>query len=208
MKAKALMLLFLVMSLLAVAFPVTAMVETPQSPLFHFEVASTQEIHSQFQEAAWYRLGISYLESGYLLEAINAFHFSIECNPQFGEAYQALGYAYFLMGDFQQSAMALATAIEINPEAAHAHHLMGVIFTIYAMYENAIAELEQAVLMCPDNAMIHYDLGFAFEFNGGFARARESYEKALQINPDFVEAKNRLKGILNKLREPPQEVGR
>lgn len=152
---------------------------------------------AKYNSEAWYRLGVIYLYKDRLLEAFNAFYFSISYNPFLIDAYQNLSFTAFRMGDFREAAVASSIAIELEPQNAQAHHLLGVIYTIYSMYDNAAVELEKAASISPENSVIQYDLGFAREFAGRFTLAKESYEKALSINPAFLEAKKRL-GLVTK----------
>lgn len=166
---------------------------------FHFELTPADAIWNQYQEACWFHLGVAYLENDQYLEALNAFSFVVEYNPELPEAYQNMGYASFRLGDFQQAALCLAAVVKLDPQNAHAHHLLGVIFMLYSMYESAVIELEQAVAINPTNALLNFDLGYAQEFNGSFVLAKKAYEKALELNPEFKEAQSRLKEIEDKI---------
>lgn len=159
------------------------------------------QVWAAYHQEAWFRLGLAYLYKDHLLEAFNAFYFSITYNPAFLEAYQNLAYTAFRLGDFREAAIALSIAIEIDPENSEAHHLLGVIYTMYAMYENAVLELEKAAKINPNNPTIHFDLGFAREFNGSFDLAQQSYKKALSLNPDYPEAVERLDLLSQKIIE-------
>lgn len=166
---------------------------------FRFELLPAETLWTQYQESSWYFLGVAYLQNERYIEALNAFDYALQYDPDFYEAYQNMGYAFFRLGDFQQSALSMAMAIKLNPDNEYAHHLLGVIFTIYAMYENAVLELEKAASLNPKNALIYYDLGFAHEFGGSLILAKKSYENALKLEPGFKEAQDRLKGVEEKL---------
>jgi tetratricopeptide (TPR) repeat protein len=166
---------------------------------FRFQLLPAETLWTQYHETSWYFLGVAYLQNERYIEALNAFDYALQYDPDFHEAYQNMGYAFFRLGDFQQSALAMAMAIKLNPDNEYAHHLLGVIFTLYSMYESAVLELEKAASINPKNALIYYDLGFAHEFGGSLSMAKKSYESALKLEPSFKEAQDRLKGVEEKL---------
>jgi len=163
------------------------------------EKEKTIDVWTRYHQDAWFHLGLAYLHKDRLLEAFNAFYFSLGYNPYSLEAYQNIAYISFRMADFREAAIALSVAIELEPQNPQSHHLLGVIYTMYALYDNAVEELERAAAISPKNALILYDLGFALEFNGRFDSAKENYQKAIKIDPAFSEAQERLLLVTEKI---------
>jgi len=163
------------------------------------EKEKTKGVWTRYHQDAWFHLGLAYLHKDRLLEAFNAFYFSLGYNPYSLEAYQNIAYISFRMADFREAAIALSVAIELEPQNPQSHHLLGVIYTMYALYDNAVVELERAAAISPDNPLILYDLGFAQEFNGSFDSAKENYQKAIKIDPGFSEAVERLMLVTEKI---------
>lgn len=64
-------------------------------------------------ELAWFSLGISYLNVGLHLEAIDAYQKTLEIKQEYFGAWHNLGNTYLKMGQYSQAIDALQKSIEI-----------------------------------------------------------------------------------------------
>jgi len=82
-----------------------------------------------------YNLGLFYLNSNNVDEAIKCFNRSLNLNPNNYLAWNAIGLAQSLKTNFEASIQAFTKALAINPQFTEAHNNLG---TIYLSSNNMI----------------------------------------------------------------------
>src|SRR3954470_16103664 len=70
-------------------------------------------------------LGLCYLETGRLDDAVDSFVLAIHFRPDFSAAFHHLALAAIEADDYQEAVRCLEHAIELNPDFAAAHNTLG-----------------------------------------------------------------------------------
>jgi tetratricopeptide (TPR) repeat protein len=114
-----------------------------------------------------------------------------------------MGNAYAKKDEMDLAIEAYKKAIELRPNDITTCVNLAVAYGSQGLTEQAIAELQYALTIKPDSSDIHYNLGVAYEQLAKSieqrAKSKElivkaigEYEKTLMLNPDDIQAKERM----------------
>lgn len=144
-----------------------------------------------------YNLGLFYLNSNNLDEAIKYFNKSLSLNPRNHLAWNALGLAQSMKGNFEASIQAFQKALEVNPQFSEAHNNLGTIYFELGQYEKAESEYRKALLdpNYTTRELPYYNLARMFFVQEKYDEAYDNVQKAIQAKNRFAMAHN-LRGLI------------
>ncbi len=105
------------------------------------------------------------------------------------------GNALFEASKFEEAAEEFTEALTADPDYADAYFNRALTNRILHKYDDAKSDLEKVMTLQPQSPDAPLLLGDISESSNDLIGARYWYEKSLSINPDYVEAKNRLEHI-------------
>ena len=88
-------------------------------------------------------------------EAIEAFSYLIEKEPNFSEAYNKRATFYFMMGDFENSMKDIETTLALEPRHFGALDGMSRILISYKKYDQAFKVYEEMMNLMPNDVTLH-----------------------------------------------------
>ena len=88
-------------------------------------------------------------------EAIEAFTYVIEQEPNFSEAYNKRATFYFMMGDFENSMKDIETTLALEPRHFGALDGMSKILISYKKYVQAFKVYEEMMNLMPNDVTLH-----------------------------------------------------
>jgi tetratricopeptide (TPR) repeat protein len=135
-----------------------------------------------------YRLGVIYAQVKEYPKAIEAWKRYLKATHDSANGYGNLGFCYELSGDSKAAEGAYLKGIAKDPKNQPCHVNYGLMLARMDRITDAITQL-RAVLT---PAEVSYNLGSVHEQKGHKEQAKAEYQKALELDPDFVDAKQRL----------------
>ena len=148
---------------------------------------------------AWKILGIIYLRTGRLSDALSANKKAIEISPKDSETYNILSVVYKELGRLEEAKSSCLKAIELNPGLFQAHINLGNILKMLGKLENAKDCYLQALRINPNLAEAYSNLGNIYKDLNKLQMAEDSYLQALKLNPNLAEAHSNLADIYKEL---------
>lgn len=143
-------------------------------------------------------LGVTRLNAGDLIGAIEELREALRAQPEFPEARMSLGTALYQIGDLDGAIEAYQAALRTQPDLVHAHVNLATIYMVKREWTSARTALQAALQLEPDLVRAHYALGIVRYGLGDRRGAIEAYRAALQLKPDYADAHYNL-GLLLKL---------
>lgn len=155
-----------------------------------------------------YNLGLFYLNSNNVDEAIKYFNRSLSLNPKNHLAWNALGLAQSMKANFEASIQAFGKALEANPQFTEAHNNLGTIYFELEQYEKAEAEYRKALLdpNYVSRELPYYNLARLYFVQDRLDEAYDNVQKSIQVKNRFAMAHNLRGMIMEKLGEPQEAV--
>jgi tetratricopeptide (TPR) repeat protein len=141
-------------------------------------------------------LGLFYLESGRVEEAIAQYRKTLEIKPDCTEARNNLGFALFKQGETEQAMAQYRLVLASKPDDAAAHYNLGLAYFRKGEVEQAIAQYRKALESAPDSAETLVTLGIALAKKGETDAAIAQYRKALASAPENAGALSNLGNAL------------
>ncbi len=163
------------------------------SVVFFFSCASTQK---NVEKAAhktgdyYYKIGLSYLDSGNNSQAIYYLTKAYELNPNNPDVLNALGIAYSSVREFKKAEKFFLRAIELAPEKGELYTNLGVILAEEKKFNKAIWYLKKAVENpeYKNKEKAYYNLALIYKKMGDEKKYEENLKKALSYNQYFINA--------------------
>jgi Tfp pilus assembly protein PilF len=194
MRAKNLLVLFLILSLVGCASAQQKIVKARQKD-------------PRYQ----YNLGLVYLNQGNLDpknidEAIKYFVKCLALDTHYYLAWNAIGLAQSLKGNLDESAKAYQKCLELNSDFSEAHNNLGTIYQEQNLTDKAESEFKKAAAdpTFQTRGLAYYNLARLYTAQNRNGEALENVDKAIQNKSRFHMALN-LKGLIlekqNKLEE-------
>ncbi len=119
---------------------------------------------------------------------------ALRLDDSLAEAHASLGAVKAVYDwDWSGAAEEFRSAIATNPNYVSAHHWYAVLdLAPQGRSGEAIEQMQQAQAIDPVSPVILTDLGWVHALAGHRREAAEAYNKALELDPDFLEAHDRL----------------
>jgi Tfp pilus assembly protein PilF len=157
------------------------------------KLAQAREKDTKYQ----YNLGLFYLNSGNVSEAIKTLNKSIALSATNHLAWNALGLAHAMSGELEEAIRNYQRCLEINPRFSEAHNNLGTVYQELRFPDKAETEFKRAA---QDEAYTSRELPLLNLARLYYAQdkldlAYENVQRALQHKPRFALALN-LKGLI------------
>ncbi len=110
----------------------------------------------------WFTKGNTLSSQGRLEEAVEAYHKSIEANPDSTGTWFNLGLAYKGLKKYERSAAAFEQSLRLEPDNIFIRLKLGNIYNLLENWEKAIGHLNYVVHRLPNNPEAHGNLGWAY----------------------------------------------
>jgi len=157
------------------------------------KLAKSREKDPQYQ----YNVGLFYMNSNSIDEAIKYLNKSLALNPRFFLSWNALGLARSMKGDMQGAIAGFRKCLEINPQFSEARNNLGTIYQEMKMIDQAEQEFRKAIENPSYSSLElpHYNLARLYFTLDRIDDAYNEVQSALQIKNRFALAHN-LKGLI------------
>ncbi|MEG4114041.1 MULTISPECIES: tetratricopeptide repeat protein [unclassified Microcoleus] len=147
--------------------------------------------------AAHSNLGVVKQQTGRLTEAIAHYRQALAIDRNLAETASNLGSALAEAGETKEAIAQYERALSLNPNCAEALINLGLLREEQGDVAEAISCYEQAIQVNPNCAVAYLNLGIALEAQGeeagaNYEQAIANYERAIAIEPNYVDALNRL----------------
>ena len=134
----------------------------------------------------------------------------IQLQPNLAGGYFNLAQIFEKQEKLPEAIQACQKAVQINPELTEASHFLARLYTIInyqknwqrCRYADAVQVSRQALELNPNSAAMQFNLGLALYYHGlfdyqgaAFDEAALRFTKTLELNPDVLDAKERLQTI-------------
>jgi tetratricopeptide (TPR) repeat protein len=137
---------------------------------------------------AYTELGVVYVKSGRLDEAIELYERALAINPFDAKTYANLGSAYGRKGMWDEAISACVKALAVDPTHAivGVYSNLGLIYDKKGNVDEAISQYKKAIALDPFLAEVHYNLGLAYAKKGEIDEAIAAFKKALAVKPNLA----------------------
>ena len=135
---------------------------------------------------------------------------AIEMDPEYGDSYYRLASLVEKLGEDADASALYRRAISLDPDHASAHYNLARLyirqgreegqglmqaFQDIKSYEKNLKARKRAVSRNPRDPQAAYELGMTYFERGRFTNAMEVFEKVVKLDPDFTEAREKLRQI-------------
>jgi len=135
------------------------------------DLGQSEQAIARFQEAArraprderpHERLGLVFLHSKRIAEAMREYQEALRLNPHSQRAQLGLGLTYRLSGDFAKARQLMESVLGKDPRTAEGHVELALLYDQQKLYEEAVRHYEQALRLNPDLAVAHNNLAWLY----------------------------------------------
>lgn len=145
--------------------------------------------------------GLTFLESGYPLHAVNEFKIALMLNPNTtmsASIYNNLGQAYEMLRAYDLAIASYQHAIKINPDFAIYYKNLVYVYKAKRSLDKAQKEYETIISINKDDAQAYFVLGLISLETSQNEKAKEYFSKFIQLEPN-VDLANAAKKYLANL---------
>ena len=157
-------------------------------------------------------IGEAYFQKGLFDNSLIFYQRALRIRPDYPDAYLGIGNAYVKKGEMDLAIEAYKKVVELRPDNITARINLAAAYGSKGLVGKAITLLRYALHIKPDSPDIHYNLGFAYEELAKslgenvtsyekedlMNKAVEHYKEAVRMNPDDIEARERLLKLMSK----------
>jgi tetratricopeptide (TPR) repeat protein len=130
-------------------------------------------------------------------EAIEHYRQAVKVNPRSAEGYNGWGIALVRIGQAEQGLAKLDEALKINPHLAEAHFNRAIILQRAGRLDDAAAASREVRRLQSTNTVALMILGNGFITHRRFTEALQLFQHLLHLDPDNVEALDRVAWIFS-----------
>jgi tetratricopeptide (TPR) repeat protein len=133
-------------------------------------------------------------------ENINRYLMALEVQPDSAELHADLGSLYAQKQQWQEAIAYYKKAIKINPKFAGVYRNLSKVLVQIGQKDSGAEVGYRALVLEPEKATAqeYYYLGNLFLESNKFKQAIDCFNRSLQLKPDFEEAKNSLRELLQE----------
>lgn len=129
------------------------------------------------------RLGHTFLVTGRLKKALDAFGQILKINPRYFDALLASAWILNFMGEKEEAQDFYRKALEVEPENKFARKNYAMSLATSGKIAQAVDIYNKLKGAYPDDYEIYQDLGIAYGYAGEITKSIENLEKAISIHP-------------------------
>ncbi len=141
-------------------------------------------------------LGVAFLDTGRVQEAIAHLETAVQLDPKYAEAYNFLGIAFMMINQVEKAIPRFERAVIAKPDDAKLRGNLNRAMATMDQTTRDVQQYEEAIKESPDSPELHAKLGNAFVKIGRVSEAIEQFERVLQIRPDDAEVQSSLAWLL------------
>ncbi len=138
----------------------------------------------------YYKIGLSYLNSGNIAQAIYYLNKAYEIDPEDPDILNALGIAYTNVKEYSRAKEFFLRSIEILPDKPETYTNLGVLLAQEGNYEQALWYLEKAIenpnYRNKEKAL--YNIAVIYRKMGNLPKFEEALKRTISYNPYFMNA--------------------
>jgi superkiller protein 3 len=133
---------------------------------------------------------------GDLQKEIDAYREALRVRPDYGEARAELAFALYRDKKFDEALTEAQRAVRDAPDHGKGRYYLGVMLYRHGDTDQALVALREALRLSPDMAEADLALGeILWQGKKDHVGARAAYEAALRARPDYLDAKEALRGL-------------
>ena len=151
---------------------------------------------------AHYKLGLALAEKGSVTAARDHYREALMIKPSFVEAHNSVGHLLMIQGNDSEAVAHFEAAIHIRPDFAPALKNLGDLRLRRGMVEGALTLYEKALSYEDQDSELFNNYGVALATMERTDEAAEQIRKAVDLDPNYGEAKENLRKILNSRSRP------
>ncbi|HEY6122943.1 MAG TPA: TonB family protein [Pyrinomonadaceae bacterium] len=166
----------------------------------------TQPISDTTQSSmGYYNVGVSFLDAGKPIEAVEALNQAVYKDPENAGAYAKLGIAYVALQKPKDAVAVFKMALRIRKDSldAESYYQLGLAYTAVGKNSDALNAFKQALYTtraegidadaakskkAPTAEELHYSLGLAYHNLGRFEDAVKELNQVIALNPKLAAA--------------------
>lgn len=145
---------------------------------------------------AHYNLANTLFMQGHFNEAVEHYNQALKLTPYDADTYFGLGLTLAKLKKYSQAIEHYKKAIELKPNFIIARGRLGLALAAVDEIDEAIKEFRIVLSARPEDAEMHFNVGVLLERKGKITEAINAYQQALRINPDYTQARERLRAAL------------
>jgi len=140
-------------------------------------------------------------------QAIEHYELAIHADPNYDRAYHKIGIVYFNLELYEKAIEYYTKALDINPNKIEAYHGRGIVYHMMANHQKSVDDLTKAIQIdnsveitdsrFPLRANIYHNRGFMYLHMEQYQNALSDFEKAIELNPEYTQAINSRKALLD-----------
>jgi len=134
---------------------------------------------------AHYLLARSYLQMGFVNQAVQELSSTVDLAPQNWKAQIDLGNLLFSIRDYERASNKAQLVLSSQPQNADAHALLAKVAAVQGHLDQALIEMKESVKLAP-TASNYIDLGALESKAQAPSNAEESIKKAISLDPKGV----------------------
>lgn len=137
---------------------------------------------------ALHMLGVSHLQAGNAVAAVEAFDGAIRRNERSADAHFNRALALCSLKRFEAAIVSLDRVVSIEPKSSDAHNNRGLVLRELGRLPEAVESFDAAIAVAPRAIEAHYNKANALAALGNLDRAVAAYDMTLSLRPDHVMA--------------------
>lgn len=151
-------------------------------------------------------LGVSYLASNRVDEAIVQFRKALVLNPRVAQAHLGLANALFAKGELDEAIEHYRSAVSFDPGNAKLLKKLASALSRAGLADEAVVNYRKVLAIEPGDSAMHCDLGVALLSQGKMDESVDHFRTAIRISPDFAEAHQNLGAALSQLGKTDEAI--
>ncbi|NPA53175.1 MAG: tetratricopeptide repeat protein [Aquificae bacterium] len=138
----------------------------------------------------YFKIGVSYLSSGNIAQAIYNLNQSLEHDPKNIETYNALGIAYTKVDELEKAEYYFKQALQLDPNRPNIYTNLGIVLAKKGKYKQAIENFKKALSFndYERKEIAYYNIALAYKKLGNLDKFEEYLKKAIMYNVSFLPA--------------------
>lgn len=132
-------------------------------------------------------------------EVQRSFDLATKVRPTFALAHNNLGVLFAQRGNSVAAERAYLAAIAADEEIPAPYHNLGNLKLAQEDFDAAVAAYDRAIDLRKKNPYLHYHRGLALYRKGDLEGAAEAFERAIRLKNDYIEPRNVLAQVYEKL---------